>query len=65
MLLFIGISLISAFWPFLLLALASLPLLHRAAVKEEATARQRFPDEYDGYVERTGRFFPRLIRRAG
>jgi protein-S-isoprenylcysteine O-methyltransferase Ste14 len=62
MLLFIGLSLVSAFWPFLVLALAAIPLLHGAAVKEEAVMRQRFPGEYDEYGERTGRFLPRLTR---
>jgi protein-S-isoprenylcysteine O-methyltransferase Ste14 len=64
LLFFVGLSLVSAFWPFLLLAFGSIPLLQRAAVQEEAVMRQRFPDEYDKYAEQTGRFLPRMTRRS-
>jgi protein-S-isoprenylcysteine O-methyltransferase Ste14 len=65
MLLFIGLALVSAFWPFLLLACSAIPLVHREALKEETAMTQRFPDEYDQYAERTGRFLPQLTRKAG
>jgi protein-S-isoprenylcysteine O-methyltransferase Ste14 len=62
---FVGLSLVSAFWPFLVLAFAAIPLLHGAAIKEEAVMRQRFHREYDEYAERTGRYLPRLRRGGG
>jgi protein-S-isoprenylcysteine O-methyltransferase Ste14 len=63
MLFFMGVSLVSAFLPFLLLAFLSMPLLHRAAVSEEAEMRRRFGEEFERFAGRSGRFVPRLTRR--
>jgi protein-S-isoprenylcysteine O-methyltransferase Ste14 len=65
MLFFVGLALVSAFWPFMVLAIAAMPALHRAAVIEEAVMRQRFPGENDEYAGRTGRFLPRVTRKSG
>ncbi len=65
MLLFIGLSLISAFWPFLALGFLSIPMFHRAASKEEAVMIGRFGDAYHDYKKRTGRFLPRVSSGAG
>lgn len=58
MLPFIGLGLVSAFWPFLLLAALSIPMFHRNASQEEALMIGRFGDEYRDYMKRTKRFLP-------
>jgi protein-S-isoprenylcysteine O-methyltransferase Ste14 len=65
MLLFICLSLVSAFWPFLVLALLSIPMFRRDASKEEAVMIGRFGDQYRDYMKRTGRFLPRAFYQAG
>ena len=64
MLFFIGLSLVSGFSLFLLLASLSLPIFYNAAKKEEAVLVQQFGDEYREYMKRTGRFFPGYIFKA-
>jgi protein-S-isoprenylcysteine O-methyltransferase Ste14 len=61
LMLFIGLSLISAVWPFLVLAIVMMPFFNRVASKEETMMIEQFGDEYRSYIRRTGRFFP-LIR---
>jgi protein-S-isoprenylcysteine O-methyltransferase Ste14 len=63
MLFFIGLSLVSGFSLFLLLASLSIPFFNNAARKEEAIMVQQFGDEYSDYMKCTGRFFPRYISR--
>jgi protein-S-isoprenylcysteine O-methyltransferase Ste14 len=63
MLFFIGLSLVSGFSLFLLLASLSIPFFNNAAIKEEAIMVQQFGDEYREYMKRTGRFFPRPISK--
>jgi len=58
MLLFIALALVSAFWPFLLLAALSIPMFHHTAGKEEALMAGRFGDAYRDYMKRTRRFLP-------
>jgi protein-S-isoprenylcysteine O-methyltransferase Ste14 len=63
MLFFIGLSLVSGFSLFLLLASLSIPFFNNAARKEEAIMVQHFGDEYSEYMKCTGRFFPRHISK--
>lgn len=59
---FIALSLISANWYFLAaLLLGVLPLMLRTRM-EEAALVERFGDEYRDYMNRTGRFLPRIIQ---
>jgi protein-S-isoprenylcysteine O-methyltransferase Ste14 len=57
----LALSLVSAYWPFLILGLVSIPFFHRAAGKEEAAMIERFGGEYRDYMRRTGRFLPRAV----
>ncbi len=60
LMLFVGLSLISAVWPFLVLAIGMGPFFNRVAGKEEAMMIEQFGDEYRSYMQRTERFTPRL-----
>lgn len=60
LLLFVGLALTSAFWPFLLLVGLAIPFFHRTAGQEEGIMIARFGGVYRDYVRRTGRFLPRL-----
>jgi protein-S-isoprenylcysteine O-methyltransferase Ste14 len=64
MLFFIGLSLVSGFSLFLLLASLSIPFFNNTARKEEASMVQQFGDEYREYMNCTGRFFPPLISKT-
>ena len=59
MLCFIGLSLVSAAWPFLLLTVVTIPFFYRVSGKEETMMIEQFGDEYRAYMQRTGRFLPR------
>ena len=61
---FIGLSLVSAVWPFMLLVVLSMLFFYRVTGREEAMMIERFGDQYRAYMERTGRFLPRLIRKS-
>ncbi len=65
MLLIVSLSLVSGFVPFLVLALLAILALDITARKEEAAMLRQFGNEYRMYMERTGRFFPRLFRLSG
>ncbi len=58
--LFVGLSLISAVWPLLVLAVVMMPFFNRVASREETMMIEQFGEEYRSYMQRTGRFFPRL-----
>ncbi len=61
---FLSLALISGSW-FLLAAMAlGLPLLLARTPIEEARLLAEYGDEYRAYVNRTGRFFPKLFRTA-
>jgi len=62
MLCFVSLALVSAAWPFLLLAALTIPFFFRVTIKEEAMMIGQFGEEYRAYRERTGRFLPRLRR---
>lgn len=57
---FLCLSLVSANWLILLLAIPTFTLLVQRTSIEEQALQERFGEEYDRYSARTGRFFPRL-----
>ncbi len=59
----LSLFLLTANW-FIGLALLTLSILLASRVRrEEALLLERFGDEYQAYMQRTGRFLPRLLRR--
>jgi protein-S-isoprenylcysteine O-methyltransferase Ste14 len=61
---FIGLALVSAFWPILVLALALILMFRRTASQEEAQMVDRFGDKYHEYMKRTASFLPRVFPKA-
>ncbi|MBN1149564.1 MAG: isoprenylcysteine carboxylmethyltransferase family protein [Anaerolineales bacterium] len=55
---FIGLSLISALWPTLLLTVLTLIFFVERLPKEEQMLLEEFGDEYRAYMQRSGRFLP-------
>ena len=55
-----GFALLTAHWAFVLFALLVIVMLPARTGKEEQMMIDEFGDEYRQYMERTGRFFPRL-----
>lgn len=64
MLNFIGLSLVSAIWLFILLAAISPILFNRIAVIEEKMMLEQFGDDYSEYMKYTGRFLPRRLLKT-
>jgi protein-S-isoprenylcysteine O-methyltransferase Ste14 len=60
-----GLSLLTANWFIAITSLAIVALLVLRTPIEEAKLLARFGADYAAYVARTGRFVPRLRRRAG
>jgi len=61
MLSFIGLSLVSAVWPLMVLVFLSILFFYRVVSREETMMVEQFGDEYRAYMKRTGRFLPRLL----
>jgi protein-S-isoprenylcysteine O-methyltransferase Ste14 len=57
---FIGLSLVSEFWPWFFLTLLSIAFFIKRVPKEEQMMQQEFNGEYDAYMRRSGRFLPPL-----
>ncbi len=62
-LLMASVTLLTANWLIGLTSLVVLALLAIRTPKEEAMLIQRFGQQYREYMERTGRFIPRVARR--
>ena len=60
MLCFLSLAMVSAAWPLLLLAVATVPFFYRVTVKEEEMMIAQFGEVYRVYRDNTGRFWPRL-----
>ena len=58
----LAVSLMMACWFVLAIGSVVLLLLILRTAKEEEKLIERFGDEYRRYMERTGRFWPRLFR---
>jgi protein-S-isoprenylcysteine O-methyltransferase Ste14 len=61
---FVGVLLISAFWPVAPLVVISTLMLYTRIDKEEAMMIKQFGDAYRAYKQRTGRLLPRRIHRS-
>lgn len=59
-LLYLGLGMIAASWLVLLMACLAFFLLSLRTPKEEAQLLARFGEEYAAYMDRTGRYLPRL-----
>jgi protein-S-isoprenylcysteine O-methyltransferase Ste14 len=59
----LGISLYLNSWIFILWYLLLQPIWHRLMVTEEIMMADTFGSEYQLYVERTGRFFPKIFKK--
>ncbi len=60
---FIGLAIVSSFWPLWILVLLMTIFFFRIVRIEEDMMIDEFGDEYVSYIERTGRYLPRLRRR--
>jgi protein-S-isoprenylcysteine O-methyltransferase Ste14 len=60
---FIGLAIVSSFWPLWILVLLITMFFFRIVRIEEHMMIDEFGDEYLSYIERTGRYLPRLRRR--
>jgi protein-S-isoprenylcysteine O-methyltransferase Ste14 len=60
---FIGFAVISSFWPLWILTLITTMFFFRIVRIEEEMMIDEFGDEYVAYIERTGRYLPKLRRR--
>jgi protein-S-isoprenylcysteine O-methyltransferase Ste14 len=59
----LGISLYLNSWIFILWYILLQPIWHWLVVPEEVMMENTFGSEYQKYVERTGRFIPKLIKK--
>ena len=60
---FIGLAIVASFWPLWILILLMTIFFFRIVKREEDMMIDEFGDEYVSYIERTGRYFPKLRRR--
>jgi protein-S-isoprenylcysteine O-methyltransferase Ste14 len=56
---FVGLSIISSFWPFIVLVAITLLFFVRIMGREESMMIDQFGEAYQVYMKRTGRFLPR------
>ncbi|HEX6304934.1 MAG TPA: isoprenylcysteine carboxylmethyltransferase family protein [Anaerolineales bacterium] len=57
---YISLGLMASLWLIPIMALVSFPILARRTLQEEEKLLERFGDQYQQYMHRTGRFIPRL-----
>jgi protein-S-isoprenylcysteine O-methyltransferase Ste14 len=57
---FVGLSIISSFWPLFVLVAITLLFFVRIVKREESMMIDQFGEEYRIYMKRTGRFLPRI-----
>ena len=57
---FVGFCLLSANWFILLILLGGMPILVARTPIEEAKLIERFGDEYRQYMQKTGRYLPKI-----
>lgn len=57
---FVGLSIISSFWPLMALVAMLILFFNRIMVREEAMMIDQFGEEYRIYMKSTGRLLPRL-----
>jgi len=56
----IGLALVTANWVFIVFALVVIASMFARVPKEEKMMLEAFGDEYEAYMQRTGRFFPKV-----
>jgi len=61
---FVGLAIVSSFWPLWILTLLMIIFFFRIVKREEDMMIDEFGDEYVSYIEKTGRYLPRLRRRS-
>ncbi len=61
---FVGLAIVSSFWPLWILTLLMIIFFFRIVRREEDMMIDEFGDAYISYIERTGRYLPRLRRRS-
>jgi protein-S-isoprenylcysteine O-methyltransferase Ste14 len=54
-----GLALVAANWVFVVLAVAMLAGLAARVPKEEQMMLKEFGEEYEAYMQKTGRFWPK------
>jgi protein-S-isoprenylcysteine O-methyltransferase Ste14 len=59
---FIGLAIVSTYWPLWILVLLMVLFFLRIIRKEEEMMIDEFGDEYVSYMKKTGRYLPRLRR---
>ena len=57
---FFGFTLVAANWFMLITALLTFSILLQRTPQEEAKLEERFGDQYRAYMQRTGRYLPRV-----
>ena len=57
---FLGLSILSSFWPLMVMVVIFLLFFNRIMGREESMMIDQFGEEYRVYMKRTGRFLPRL-----
>lgn len=60
LIIFVGLSLISSFWPFMAMVVILLLFFNRIMGREESMMIDQFGEEYRVYMKSTGRILPRL-----
>lgn len=60
---FIGLAIVSSFWPLWILILIMTIFFFRIVRIEEDMMIDEFGNEYESYIERTGRYLPQMCRR--
>ena len=50
-------------WIYIFWAILQIPIWHWNVEGEENMMREAFPNEYESYSKRTGRFFPKLFKK--
>lgn len=59
-----SLAIVSANWLFVILAAAGIGVILSRVPKEEQMMLRAFGQEYDAYMKRTGRYFPRVRRTS-
>jgi protein-S-isoprenylcysteine O-methyltransferase Ste14 len=57
---FLGLSLVSALWPFMALLAILILFFVRIVEREESMMVEQFGEEYRAYMKRTGRYLPKV-----
>ena len=60
---FAGLGILSSFWPFWIFVTMTIVFFTRIVRQEEEMMIERFRDEYIAFIEKTGRYFPRIGRK--